>query len=84
MQYVNYTFSINENGLKLTDQEDKIDIRRTPFHVGDILILTLDSANQMFFRKSTQTLNMMLPPRNDNQLDLFDEDHNYDVRQRNR
>ena len=57
MRYVDYKFTITEDGLKLDDKGDsskfdQVDIKRTPLKVGDTFVLELDEDNCMFFRKT--------------------------------
>jgi len=68
MQYCDYHFEINENGLKLTDKGspdkwEQVDINKTPLNVGDRFILTQDPDGCMFFEKEQVPV----------QLGLFDE-----------
>lgn len=57
MLYCDYTFSIDENGLKLVDKErhdknfNQVKIDNTPLDVGDTFVLELDEDGCMFFRK---------------------------------
>jgi len=58
MLYCDYTFSIDESGLKLTDKDSKwekyqqVDITNTALNVGDTFTLELDKDGCMFFRKN--------------------------------
>ncbi len=52
MLYADYHFTINEDGLKLSDKGvpdkwEQVDINRTPLNVGDMFVLTLDEDNCM-------------------------------------
>ena len=55
--YCDYTFSINENGLKLVDKErhdkdfNQVKLENTPLNVGDSFVLELDEDSCMFFRR---------------------------------
>jgi hypothetical protein len=54
--YCDYTFEINESGLKLTnkaepDEFHQVQIKNTPLNVGDTFTLELDEDNCMFFKK---------------------------------
>jgi len=80
MMYVDYHFTITEDGLKLSDTgaPDKwaqVDINRTPLNVGDMFVLTLDEDNCMHFRRIDQTpvfdeLIQAGLPTNEKQLEL--------------
>lgn len=56
--YVDYSFSIDQYGLKLTDKEindedfNQVKIDRTQLSVGDTFTLELDLDGCMFFRKT--------------------------------
>ena len=58
MLYMDYSFSINENGLKLTDKDSEIEhycqvkLGNTPLEEGDTFTLELDEDGCMFFRKN--------------------------------
>ena len=58
MLYLDYSFSINENGLKLTDKDSEIEpycqvkLGNTPLEEGDTFTLELDEDGCMFFRKN--------------------------------
>jgi hypothetical protein len=58
MLYLDYSFSIDENGLKLTDKDSKIEphcqvkLDNTPLEEGDTFTLELDENGCMFFRKN--------------------------------
>ena len=55
--YCDYTFSINETGLKLVDKErhdkdfNQVKLENTPLNVGDSFVLELDEDSCMFFRR---------------------------------
>lgn len=57
MLYCDFTFSIDESGLKLTDKDSKLEpysqvnIEKTKLEVGDTFTLELDEDGCMFFRK---------------------------------
>ena len=51
-----YHFEINENGLLLTDKANPnetymVQLKSTPFNIGDKFTLELDNHNRMFFKK---------------------------------
>jgi hypothetical protein len=51
--YCDFTFSIDQYGLKLTDKDfNQVKINRTPLQVGDTFTLELDPDGCMFFRKT--------------------------------
>ena len=56
--YCDFTFSIDQDGLKLTDKDrddkdfNQVKIGRTPLQVGDTFTLELDPDGCMFFRKT--------------------------------
>lgn len=58
MLYLDYSFSINENGLKLTDKDSEIEphcqvkLDNTPLKEGDTFTLELDEDGCIFFRKN--------------------------------
>ena len=79
MLYADYHFTIDEDGLKLSDkgQPDKweqVDINSTPLNVGDMFVLTLDGDNCMHFRKfDPPILDELIQgglPTNEKQLEL--------------
>lgn len=80
MLYADYHFTIEEDGLKLSDKGspdkwDQVDINRTPLNVGDMFVLTLDQDNCMYFRKvdDTPILDELIQgglPTNEKQLQL--------------
>jgi hypothetical protein len=80
MLYVDYRFTIDADGLKLSDKGspdkwDQVDINRTPLNVGDMFVLTLDQDNCMYFRKfDNPILDELIEgglPTNEKQLELF-------------
>ena len=84
MLYADYHFTINEDGLKLSDKGapdkwEQVDINNTPLNVGDMFVLTLDQDNCMFFRrvdvlpKFDELVDAGLP-FNHEQKDLFNGD----------
>ena len=57
MQYVDYKFSITNEGLKLEDKADpdfshQVQLSNTALEVGDTFTLELDEDNCMFFKKN--------------------------------
>lgn len=56
--YVDYNFSIDQYGLKLTDKEredkdfNQVKIDKTKLSIGDTFILELDPDGCIFFRKT--------------------------------
>jgi hypothetical protein len=56
--YVDYNFTIDQGGLKLSDKErddkdfNQVKVDRTPLTIGDKFILELDQDGCMFFRKT--------------------------------
>jgi len=56
--YCDFTFSIDQYGLKLTDKDrplepySQVKIDRTPLQVGDTFTLELDPDGCIFFRKT--------------------------------
>lgn len=56
--YVDYNFTIDAYGLKLTDKDRKdkdfnqVSINRTPLEIGDTFTLELDQDGCIFFRKT--------------------------------
>lgn len=56
--YCDFTFSIDQYGLRLTDKDrddkdfNQVKIGRTPLQVGDTFTLELDPDGCMFFRKT--------------------------------
>ena len=58
MLYLDYSFSIDENGLKLTDKDSELEphcqvkLDNTPLEEGDTFTLELDENGCMFFRKN--------------------------------
>lgn len=54
MLYIDYKFFMDESGLKMADThpDEKLDIERTPYKVGDVFVLTLAADGCMLFRKT--------------------------------
>ena len=58
MMYCDYTFSIDESGLKLIDKDSELEphcqvkVENTKLEVGDTFTLELDEDGCMFFRKN--------------------------------
>jgi hypothetical protein len=56
--YCDYTFSIDESGLKLIDKDSELEpycqvkVENTELEVGDTFTLELDEDGCMFFRKN--------------------------------
>jgi len=56
--YCDYTFSIDESGLKLIDKDSELEphcqvkVENTPLEEGDTFTLELDKDGCMFFRKN--------------------------------
>ena len=58
MMYCDYTFSIDESGLKLIDKDSELEpycqvkVENTKLEVGDTFTLELDEDGCMFFKKN--------------------------------